>query len=59
MSEDERMNMRLECLHMACRACGDDISFLYVLEAAQKYVDFVVGKKPELKIVSNDEEKKK
>jgi hypothetical protein len=56
MTEDQ--NTRLECLHLAAKACGDDISFDYVLDCARKYYEFVMGKKSELRVVSNDGEKK-
>ena len=55
---NEEQQARLECLHLAAKACGDDISYNYVLECAQKYYEFVVGKKSQLHVVSNDGEKK-
>lgn len=55
----EQQNARLECLHLAGKACGDDVSYTYVLEAARKYFDFVMDRKADLKIVTpeacNDE----
>ena len=54
MTEDEHIEIRLQCLHMACHVSGEDVEYDYVLEAAQKYESFVFGKKVELKIVRGE-----
>ena len=41
---------------MAVETCGPDTEFDYVLEAAKEYASFVLGKKPDLRVVSNDRE---
>lgn len=53
MTNDERENARLECLHMTTYACGEEAPFTKVLEIANKYYEFVCGKKPGLKIVED------
>lgn len=56
MTEDERVTIRLECLHMASKATGEDVAYDYVLEAARKFLDFVLAKKADLKVVSSNDD---
>lgn len=56
MTEDQRIDTRLQCLTMATHACGEDVEYQYVLETAKAYIDFVFGKKLELRLVREDED---
>lgn len=54
---DEIQSARLEIMHIASRSCGEDVSYKYVLEAAQAYLEFVIGKrKTNLRVVKNEPE---
>jgi hypothetical protein len=54
MNPDTQVYFRLQCLSMAAMACGADVSPDFVLEAAQKYYQWLTNKKPELRVVPND-----
>jgi hypothetical protein len=51
----DRETLRLQCLSMAVFSAGADVEFEYVVDAARAYEGFVVGRKPELRVVSNDD----
>jgi len=48
---NEEQNTRLDCLHMASHAAGEDSPFEYVLEGAEMYYNFVIGKTAEFGVV--------
>lgn len=56
MSEEEKSDIRLQCLHLASRALGENYDPEVVLIAAQDYYEWVVGKKPDLRIVSSNDD---
>ena len=47
----EEQQARLDCLHMASHASGEDCPFEYVLEGAEMYYDFVIGDVTKLNVV--------
>ena len=47
----EEQNARLDCLHMASHASGEDCQFEYVLQGAEAYYNFVIGDVTKLGIV--------
>lgn len=58
MSDDDKINMRLECLHISSRSCGEDVDPEDVLQAAKDYYEWVLGngKKAELRVVKSQED---
>ena len=42
---NEEQTTRLECLHLAGHAAGEDVPFEYILEGAESFYDFVMKTK--------------
>ena len=55
MTEEQKVTFRMSCLCMAANTCGTGIDYDYVLEAAREYAAFVLGNKPNLRVVNNND----
>ena len=49
MTIQPETTLRLVCLQLATQACGADTDPEFVLEGAQSYYAWLMGKKPELR----------
>jgi hypothetical protein len=58
VGEEERSDMRLQCLHIASRSLGECYDYGIVLVAAQDFYEWVAGngKKAELHLVWSQED---
>jgi hypothetical protein len=55
MSDDEKIDIRLQCLSIASRCAGEDINHEYVLENAKDFYEWIMGKRAELRVVVDNE----
>lgn len=57
MSDEERQDIRLQCLHLASKTLGECLDSDAILMAAEDYYDWTVGKKTELRVIHSNDDK--